>query len=169
MKRGAATAAVLAGLMLGAAGALAQSTGGPTSRTTNTYDASSTSDDIRISCKELDIAALPSVTPTATLSAMCNKADSNGDVSAVSTTIDMLDYAGCQAVGRGYRVGWGSSAANVTLVNPIVLLTSTGNSYVFGGRCADSDGTLYGTQHTGMDIGETTGGLENDGGSLDKR
>ena len=154
------SAAVLAGLMLGASGALAQTT---TTKTTNTYDAESTSDDIRVSCKEL------SVDSQATLSAKCNKSGSTGGVVAVSTTIDMLDYANCLNKGRGYRVGWGSGPTSITLVDPIILLTSNGQSYVFGGRCQLADGTLFSNNHSGMDIGETTNGLENDAGSLDKR
>lgn len=159
MNRKAAVVAVLAALTVGATGLLAPASG--TSVTTNTYSATSTSEDIRASCKEL------SVDSQATLSAKCNKEDDSGVVSAVSTTIDMLTYANCQATGRGYRVKWGAASANVTLVDPLLLLTSTGSSYVFGGYCVDANNVKTGP--SGEDIGDTTDGLKNDAGSLAKR
>ena len=159
MKHGIAIAAMLAGLTLGASGALAQSS---SSLTTSTYNARSTAKDIRASCKEL------SMSSQGTLSAKCNKRLGTGAVSAVSTTISMPTYASCRSNGRGgYRVLWGSPAANVQMVDPLVLLTSTGSSYVFGAYCVDANNVRTGP--SGIDIGETTDGLENDAGSLAKR
>ena len=155
MNRKAAVVAILAALTVGATG---QASGTPV--TTNSYSATSTSEDIRASCKEV------SVDSQATLSAKCNKEDDSGRVSAVSTTIYMPNHVGCQASGRGYRVKWGAASANMTLVDPLVLLTSTGSSYVFGGYC-DANGEKMGP--SGEDIGDTTDGLKNDSGSLAKR
>ena len=157
MNRKAAVVAMLAAFTVGATGPLAQA---GTSVTTNSYSAASTSEDIRASCKEV------SVDSQATLSAKCNKEDNNGRVSAVSTTIYMPNHVGCQASGRGYRVKWGAASANITLVDPLVLLTSTGSSYIFGGYC-DANGEKMGP--SGEDIGDTTDGLKNDSGSLAKR
>ena len=150
-----AIVAVFVALTVGTTGALG------TTKTTNSYSATSTSEDIRASCKEL------SVDSQAKLSAKCNKADSGGRVSAVSTTIDMPTYANCRKSGRGYRVNWGVAAPNVTLVDSHILLTSTGKTYIFGGYCVDGNGEKMGP--SGIDIGETSGGLKNDAGSLDKR
>ena len=155
MNRKAAVVAILAALTVGATG---QASGTPV--TTNSYSATSTSEDIRASCKEV------SVDSQATLSAKCNKEDDSGRVSAVSTTIYMPNHVGCQASGRGYRVKWGAASANITLVDPLVLLTSTGSSYIFGGYC-DANGEKMGP--SGEDIGDTTDGLKNDSGSLAKR
>ena len=155
-------AALAAPLALGAAGVLAQTSGtGP--KTTNTYKASSTSEDIRVSCKNFEIKPIVSVSPTATVQAECNKTLDNGTVDAVSTTLDMLTYAKCT---DGNRVAWGTGSSDAELVGPFILLTSTGNSYVFGAYCLD-DGTRYGP--SGVDIGDTTSGLKNDAGSLAKR
>ena len=52
-------------------------------------------------------------------------------------------------------------------VGGFIALTSTGNSYLFRAYCVSADGTRVGP--SGVDIGDTTNGLKNDGGSLDKR
>ena len=95
MMRGTATIALFAGLMLGTSGVLAQTTGAPAPKTTNTYDASSTSEDIRVSCKDVEMDTQVSVSASEKVKAKCNKAGSDGTVSAVSTTIEMLDHMIC--------------------------------------------------------------------------
>ena len=166
MRRGAATAAVLAGLMLGASGVLAQQQDPTTAKTTNTYDADSTSEDIRLSCK--DLTAKATAVGAVTVVGECNKANSDGAVSAVSTIINISNHAGCHKTrGRGYRVDWGTGSSSATMFDGFILLTSTGKSYVFGAYCRDA--TLTKDGPSGMDIGETTNGLKNDAGSLAKR
>ena len=152
--------AVLAGFALAASGSLAQTS----SVTTNTYDANSTSEDIRVSCKDL------SVNSQGTLSAKCNKQnDSTAPqaVSAVSTTISMSTYVNCRSNGRGgYRPQWGAAVSEAQTVDPVIVLNSTGSTYYYGAYC------LVGSQKTGPsgpDIGDTTNGLKNNGGSLAKR
>lgn len=101
MIRRIAAAAMFAGLMLGASGVLAQQDP-TTAKTTNTYDATSTSEDIRVSCKELSVDSLEK------LNAKCNKANSAEEptaVSAVSTSIKMPTYTECTSRDR---VDWGS-------------------------------------------------------------
>ena len=157
MTRRTATAAMLAGLTLGAAGVPAQDSN--TTKTTDTYDASSTSDDIRLSCKEL------SASSQRTLSAKCNKTLEGGDVGAVSTTINMLTYVNCSGRWR-YKVNWGSASTNVTLVEPHILLSSTGDNYYFAGYCQGGRGKIG---PSAIDIAEATNGLRNNAGSLAKR
>ena len=163
MMRMMAVAAMLAGISLIAVTIPAQATA--TTVTTNTYDAKSTSDDIRASCKEV------SVSSTGTLSAKCNKkppASSPGrDPEVVSTTINMLTYVNCRTRGTSVRVRWGAAETGLTLVDPHVLLTSNGKTYIFGGYCEDSDGDKVGP--SGVDFGHTTDGLKNNDGSLEKR
>ena len=156
MIRRMATAAMFAGLMLGAYDVPAQTS---TTKTTNTYKASSTSEDIRISCKEL------SVNSQATLSAKCNKTLDDGTVDAVSTTIDIPTYANCNHH-KGYRINWGAPIAGRTLVGPFtIVVTSTGDTYFFLGYCQGGGKTIL----SGIDIGDTTNGFKNDAGSLAKR
>ena len=121
MRRRTATAAVLAGLMLGASGVPAQQDP-TTAKTTDTYDADSTSEDIRKSCKELTAKA--TAVGAVTVVGECNKANSDGDVSAVSTIINMSNLAGCHKTrGRGYRVDWGTGSSSATMFDGFILLT----------------------------------------------
>ena len=133
MKRGLAIAAMLAGLTLGAAGASAQST-----VTTNSYSTSSTAEDIRASCKDVWVRS------GGTLYAKCNKADSNGDISAVSTTISMSKYANCRASGDDYTVQWGLPVTGITTVSPEITLSSTGDTYILEASCQDADKNKWG-------------------------
>ena len=159
MEHGVVIVAMLAGLTLGANGALAQRS--LDAVTTNTYSASSTAEDISASCKEM------AQRSGGELSAYCNKADSGGDVSAVWTTLSMPKYANCRTSGDGYTMQWGEQLAGIKPVAPKILLSSTGHTYLLQAGCEDGDGNSWAP--TMLDIGDTTDGLENDAGSLAKR
>ena len=138
---------------------------GPTAATTvtsNRYDALSTSSDIARSCRELSIAA------TGVLSAKCNKS-SSGSVELHDTTIDMSDNTDCTGNATdGYSLAWATSASfDGNVINASVSLSSTGNDYIASGQCKPTgeDASPAST----LDLSDTTNGLENDSGSLDKR
>ena len=150
--------AMLACLVLGADCALARST---STVTTNSYSTSSTAKDIRASCKEFFQRS------GGELSAKCNKAGSNGTVSAVSTTLNMPTYANCRANGSAYSVQWGAAETGITTVSPSIVLSSTGTTYLLKASCKDGNGDQWGPST--LDIGDTTNGLKNDAGSLKKR
>ena len=83
-------------------------------------------------------------------------------VSAVSASIKMQSHTKC--TNRNRRLG---AQGTRKPVDGVVLLTSTGKSYVFGAFCEFSYGTQSGPP--GVDIGDTTKGLKNKAGSLGKR
>ena len=159
MKHRIAVVTVLAGLTLGASGALASSV------TTNSYSASSTAADIRASCKELFVRS------GGELKAKCNKANERGTVSAVLTYLNMPKYANCRKDGNTdwYTIQWGEYVTGIRPTDPAIVVSSTGDTYLLRAGCKDKDGDGTSWAPTTLDIGETTDGLKNDAGSIVKR
>ena len=156
MERRIAVVTMLAGLTLGASGTL------PAAVTTNSYDPNSTSGNIQISCKELFQRS------GGELRGYCNKAGNGGTVSAVFTTINMPAYANCLPDGDDYTLQWGAQEEGIKPLDPAIVLTSTGTSYLLEARCKRrSDGEVW--EATTLPIGDSTDGLENDDGSFAKR
>ena len=158
-------AAVATALILTTAPALA------TSITTNDYSATSVSEDIAESCKGVSISTTGNTNPT--VSAACNKKDSNGDVVTNSTTLNLGSHIWCSGKGVIGTFTWGQPPANTIArwypVSWAVELDSTGDNYTVTAKCADSLKIKPTTAKQELDLGDTTNGLKNDSGSLAKR
>ena len=137
-----------------------------TTYTTNLYDATSTSDDIALSCKELSV-----VSSTGVLSATCNYEDSSGTVTTNSTTIDLDDVFYCRKVaGRMRRLlTWGSPPANAEPAPESwqAGVSSNGKDYRTDAVCPIPNSSIR--PRSGADLGDTSDGLENNAGSLEAR
>ena len=140
--------------------ALAQGAGAQqTTVTTNGYTEDSTSSDIDASCKEI------ASTGAGSVSAKCNKANTD----PVSTTKDVSGNVGCgHSAGIHTAIHWGSDTTvhwSPKSDSFSVKLDSTGKTYLLSASCISSDGVMTANPTT-VELGDSTNGLENDGGSL---
>ena len=136
---------------------------GATSVTTNNYLADSLAADIAISCKAV------SIDTTRTVSASCN-AYVNYEMVVKSTKINMWSHTFCELQSDGkVRLAWGTFSdideTGFTMKNLAIKLDSVGDDYLMEADCENSDDTDRSTTDQTLDLGDTTNGLKNDGGS----
>ena len=129
--------------------------------TTSGYDQDSTSEDIAVSCRALQIGSSNGV-----LSGECNKT-SSGAVSPDSTSIDLDDVIYCVMATSGPALAWGTTSYDGSIAGWSVSTDSVGDDYVVSGKCAMTGADT--TPTTYLDIGDTTNGLKNSDGDLEKR
>ena len=160
-KIGRCSVAGVACWLLLAAGAHAQSG----TVTAGSYSATSTSEDIAESCARLSVSA------EGELKADCNAADANGDVSAGETSLTLTDHLGCLKESFGtysvYGMGWGSGDPDFVLEKWSVATTVTGGGYTVSAECRRGAFEMYAA--TSVSLSDTTSGLKNDAGELEKR
>ena len=127
--------------------------------TTNIYSASSTSDDIANSCKDLSV-----VWNTGVLSAKCNYAKNDGTVTARTTSYDLDDAIWCPEPSDGsWPVpAWGSGTSSYHVGVWQMHVSSDGKNYHVSGACSDTTAD-YPDERPELDVGDTTDGLKNDG------
>ena len=149
---GVLTAAILA--------LLAPAPAGAASVTTNTYSASSTSDDIAYSCQNVEIS-----------SALVVSANCNTSTGTNSTTLDISSHVTCMTTTFNSQtihvVIWGTETWDGTISNPVIQLDSTGKIYDFAATCLPTGSTTSVRSVTAID--DTSIGLKNDSGDLAKR
>ena len=160
-----ATLIVSLALMLGATAVQANSV------TSNKYWGNSVSQDIADSCKEVSIGS-----STGVLSAKCNQQQAGGDyINMKDTSIDLDTVMYCKCSNNNSlapAIVWGSSSTNTC--TPVtyntsdwkVSTSSTGEDYIVEVQCRRSPGV--GPKHK-IDVGDTTNGLKNSTGDLEKR
>ena len=129
--------------------------------TTSGYDQDSTSEDIAVSCRALQIGSSNGV-----LSGECNKT-SSGAVSPHNTSIDLDDVIYCEMATSGPALAWGTTSYDGSITGWSVSTDSVGDDYVVSGKCAMTGADT--TPTTYLDIGDTTNGLKNSDGGLAKR
>ena len=159
-----ATLIVSLALMLAATAAQAGSV------TSNKYWANSVSQDIADSCKEVSINS-----STGVLSAKCNQQQAGGDyinLKDTSLDLDTVMYCKCSNnVVNQATIVWGSSSTNTCApynwytTGWKVNTSSNGNDYTVEVKCK-----YYSLESTHWrDVGDTTNGLKNSTGDLEKR
>ena len=151
-------AALIGAWLAGAAAAAAVTV------TTNSYDASSTSDDIAVSCKEVK-------GPGGAISAKCNKADSDGNITPTDAQIEIRQHMACSQNDNGaWEFVWtgntSSTSPTTTPTDLAVVVSSDGQNYMLEGKCKDSQNRYDAAP---LDLGDTVIGLENNDGSLARR
>ena len=133
-----------------------------TTITTSTYDATSTSDDVAVSCQQLKINS-----STGVIDATCNKSTDNG-ISGNGSKLDMDTVVYCKTTYSAEgNLDWGTSSYTGSIGSWTIHLDSTGDDYVVTATCK-MDGQS-GSHASSIDIGDVTRGLKNDGGDLVKR
>ena len=131
--------------------------------TTNVYSATSTSDDIALSCYDFIIGS-----STGVVYAMCNKT-SSGSVSGAATRLDLDDVIACSVESDGAQLAFGSwSADNPGSIESWSLtVDSTGDDYVVSAACAMDGASDKPT--SSLELSDTTNGLQNNAGALQGR
>ena len=154
---GYATALALA-LALASGAASAQTS--PAGVTTNGYGASNTGSDITTTCKKLKVDTSGSVSGT------CNKwVGGTTGMTYVGTSVSVSGNIHCVAMGQASYIAWGSTQS--THWSPgswEVKLNSTGTKYLITAKCSSIGGAT--ASRSSLDLGDSTNGVENDGGSL---
>ena len=134
-----------------------------TTYTTNDYSATSTSDQVGKSCKEVSI-----VSSTGVVSAKCNK-ETDGVVGTNDTTFDMSTVTYCKENddGESASLVWGSSSTTTwTAANWTAGVGSNGRHYGVYVDCQKSGMT---DSEGGTAMSDNVKGLKNDAGALAKR
>lgn len=167
MRKSRNIAIAIAALFLIAVGGAASAT----TITTNSYWYRSTSGDIAESCKEFKIAS-----GTGVIEARCNSATSDDHISAIGTEYDADNAIYCPEKSDGTRpdIAWGTqSSTDGHLPETWQLARSTnGNDYLISAVCTPTGSSTNSTSTGGrstLDLGDTTNGLRNSSGKLEKR
>ena len=129
--------------------------------TTGGYSASSTSDDIALSCKDVSVGASSGL-----VEATCN--DGSGTAST-SYDLDNAVYCAPGTWGSVTTMGlhWGTTVYSGEIREWSVTTSSTGTDYIVSGKCYMTGASTADT--TTLDLGDTTNGLKNTGGVLGAR
>ena len=144
-----------------AAGLAVAGAAGADDVTTNTYDETSTSDNIALSCAELDVSSDE-------LSAKCNRSV-DGEVTQVEADFDIKNAIICvRSLDGGWEFAWKGAATpvGVTPARLDVDVSSNGEHYLLEGKCQTSQLIL---DAIGLVLDDTNNGLENDDGALARR
>ena len=134
-----------------------------TTITTNTYDATSTSGNIAVSCKNLEIGS-----STGRLDGECNVALDTlaGQVVASEHWLDLDTAIYCHTTTEGVvELAFGLSVSyDGSIKDWKIFVISTGDGYTVEAECNMNDGT--GGTRTALDLGNTTDGLKNEAGAF---
>ena len=135
--------------------------------TTNEYYNRSTSGDIAESCELFWVAG-----GTGVISAECNSASSDDHISSIGTTYDADDAIYCPENLQGGQtvIAWGSQSSSDVYVPKTwqISLSSDGKNYIISGVC-DHTGSGTTQDRSKLDLGDTSSGLKNNNGALQKR
>ena len=145
---------------LALAGVLGSAAATDTTVTTNGYDTTSTSTDIDVSCASLDASS------TGTVSGKCNKAASDGTVSAGDTSISVSSNIKC-GISNAHltAIVWGTGSNQYWSPKSWdVVLNSTGTKYFIEAVCTSTYGVK--ADASTLELGDSTNGLDNSSGSL---
>ena len=108
--------------------------------TTNTFDASSTSTNINVSCRDVGTTAI-------SLVGSCNR-ESNGEVELIAFAAQISNKIACAENDADYGDQWilaftgSGNPEGVTLASPTVSLSSDGQNYEFSAVCGDGNWTV---------------------------
>ena len=143
------------------------STAHATTYTTNKYYARSSNADIADSCKSFWVAS-----GTGVISAECNSATSDDHISAISTTYDIDNAVYCPEKLDGTQtvIAWGTQSSSDVYVPKTwqIGLSTNGSDYILSAVC-DHTGSGTTQDRSKLDLGDTTNGLKNNSGALQKR
>ena len=147
-------------LALALSTALSTAAATETTVNTSTYDATSTSTDIDISCTSLDASS------SGTVSGKCNKTGSDSTVSAVDTSLDVTSNIRCgMSNAHLTAIAWGTGSNQYWSPKKWdVVLNSTGDKYLIEAVCTST----YGVEANAstLELGDSTNGVDNSSGSL---
>ena len=131
--------------------------------TTNVYDDSSTDADMAISCEMMKIGST-----SGELDGRCN-VSIDGVISYHGTEIDLDDVLYCKSnTGGGPTLDWGSASTHTwTISSWSVSVSSDGANYIVKATCQIGGSAT--TNVSTIDVGDTTSGLKNVSGELEKR
>ena len=126
----------------------------------NTYDSSSTSADIDLSCTGFD------ANTSGTVSAKCNKAASDGTVSTADTSVSVSSNIRCGAsAAHETAIIWGTGSNQYWAPKKWdVVLNSTGDAYLIEAVCTSTYGVE--ADASTLELADSTNGLDNSSGSL---